>query len=524
VSVEGAAQQAVASIARARSLFGVNPQPSTAPNQSAGTMQNAAHDITGAGSRMGDQSGRFVEQYRVLAEQNAAATAANGRTDTLLGTQVAAAAAVARTGAIRLDALAAQARAIAAVAAVAKTPADQAAVLNALRSVLTQAKDVVSTTQQQAAGIARQTQALTYDLPLTPQTDGPNAPDDKKRRGWWGDPKRDDPLKPGEVRNLGPVAGTGASPGIPGIGAADLGEVVQLPDGRYVAIFGDSFTGDKMGEGLHHPSVAVPVTFDDQGKPTFGTPMNLPEGVGPLQLFPPPTQAQGTNTLPAGSIKMRDGTTYMMVAGTKDLKPVGGSWMVEVNNNPAAGWTPIDGTYRAPQVGMPTQISGYQAADGNVYIAADSFDRTHGVSMYRVSPDSVTDRSAWQPWTGDGWGTPGQTPVTVTDRNVNFGELSMREVNGQTVLSGFNASNGPGAVEVYVANDPTSLFNSGRLPTVLMQQSDPGAANFVPQNYGGYILPGSTLDNLRVFASQWNTTLNVPYNTQEIIANVTPPK
>ena len=61
-------------------------------------------------------------------------------------------------------------------------------------------------------------------------------------------------------------------------------------------------------------------------------------------------------------------------------------------------------------------------------------------------------------------------------------------------------------------------------PTVLMQQSNPNAPNFVPQNYGGYILPGSTLDNLRVFASQWNTDLNIPYNMQEIIANVTPQK
>ena len=37
-------------------------------------------------------------------------------------------------------------------------------------------------------------------------------------------------LRRGGVRNLGPIAGTGAGGAIPGIGAADLGEVVQLPD------------------------------------------------------------------------------------------------------------------------------------------------------------------------------------------------------------------------------------------------------------------------------------------------------
>ncbi len=196
---------------------------------------------------MGGSSGRFVDSYRTFADRNAAAIAANGRTDTLLGTQLSQAAAVARTGASHLDALIAQAQAIARVAGAAKTPGNQAAVLIALRAVLTQARTVVTTTQQQAAGIAGQIQTLTYDLPLTPQTEGPKTPEDKKRRGWWDDPNEDkpDPLKPGEVRNLGPVAGTGADPGIPGIGAADLGEVVKLPDGRYVAVFGDSFTGDK---------------------------------------------------------------------------------------------------------------------------------------------------------------------------------------------------------------------------------------------------------------------------------------
>ncbi|RDH78591.1 DUF4185 domain-containing protein [Mycolicibacterium moriokaense] len=475
---------------------------------------------------MGESSGLFVDSYRAFANRNAAAIAANCRTDAALGRQLGQAAALARTGATQLDTLVGQARAIAQLAASAKTPGDQAAVLSAVRSLLRQADNVVTTTQRRAAGIAGQIRALTYDLPLTPQTDGPTAPneDKKEHRGWWDDPdaEKPDPLKPGEVRNLGPVAGTGADPGIPGIGAADLGEVVQLPDGRYVAILGDSFTGDKMGDGLHYPSVAVPVTFDEQGRPTFGEPMNLPEGIGG-GLFPPPSQAQGTNTLPAGSIQMRDGRTFMMVAGTKDLKPSGGTWMVETNNDPGAGWAPIDGTYRAPQLATPSQISGFEAADGNVYIAADSFDRTQGVTMYRVDADNVTDRSAWQPWTGNSWGTPGQTPTSLSPPGAQYGELSLRQVDGQAVLSGFNASNGPGAVEVLVAGDPTKLFGNTS-PTVLMQQSDPTAPNFVPQNYGGYILPGSTLENLRVFASQWNTDLDIPYNTQEIVANVTPHK
>jgi hypothetical protein len=525
VSVEAAARQAVASIQRARSLFGADPRPSTAATRSASVLQGAASNTSGASSQMGELSGRFVDQYRTFANRNATAISTNGRTDTALGTHLTQAASVARKGATRLDTLLERAQAIARVAAAAKAPGDQAVVLRALRTLLTQADDVVKSTQREAAGIAGRIRALTYDLPLTPQTDGPRPPEEKKRKSWWDDPMADEPdeLKPGEVRHLGPVAGTGADPGVPGIGATDLGEVVQLPDGRYVAIFGDSFTGDKAYAGMHYPSVAVPVTFDEQGRPTFGTPMNLPKELGGA-LFPPPKQAQGTNTLPAGSIQMRDGTTYMMVAGTRDLKPSGGSWMVEVDNNPAAGWAAIDGTYRAPQLGTPSQISGYEAADGNVYIAADSFDRSQGVSMYRVDADNVTNRSSWQPWTGNDWGTPGQRAIPLSGFDSQYGELSMREVGGQVVLSGFNSSNGPGAVEVRVAADPTSLFDANTAPTVLAQQTGRHAPLFMPQNYGGYILPGSTLENLRVFASQWNTTTNIPYNVQEIIANVSPTK
>lgn len=91
------------------------------------------------------------------------------------------------------------------------------------------------------------------------------------------------PLKPGEARNLGPIAGTGGIPGIPGIGAADLGEVVEVPGqngqpAKLFAIFGDSFTGDKAYDGKHYPSVAVPVTFDDEGRPHFGAPLTGQDG------------------------------------------------------------------------------------------------------------------------------------------------------------------------------------------------------------------------------------------------------
>lgn len=356
--------------------------------------------------------------------------------------------------------------------------------------------------------------------------DPPTAVDD-----WIEQPLR------GVVRNLGPVAGTGGIPGIPGIGAADLGEVVEVPGqngqpGKLFAIFGDSFTGDKAYDGKHYPSVAVPVTFDDQGRPHFGTPLTGQDGQN--VLFPPPPQAAGTDTLPAGSIRMNDGTTYMMVAGTDKLNPTGGSWLVKVTSDPGQGWKPIDGSWRpwtpnppnpndpihpgTSATSQPTQISGFQAKDGKVYIAADSFDRSRGVTMYRVDPNQVTDRGAWQPWTGSGWGKPGELATVPMSPNT-YGELSFREVDGKPVLSGFNSTFGTNQVEVRVANNPLEIF-SGRAPTVIAHNDTGNTPISIRQPYGGYILPGSSLNNLNLFVSQWNTDVNAPYNVQQV--QVTP--
>jgi len=344
-------------------------------------------------------------------------------------------------------------------------------------------------------------------------------------------------VPPNGVKNLGPIAGTGAHPGIPGIGAADLGEIVELPDGRLVAVFGDSFKGDKVGgpDNEHYRSVAVPIVgWDKDGRPIFGQPFNSPGGPGtPNILFPPPPEAlaidPNTNPLPAGSFQA-NGKTYMMVSGTSGLKPTAGSWLVEVSNDPSKGWQPVPGSWRPSQPGVannpPTQISGYQGKDGMVYIAGDSFDRSQGVTMYRVDPANATDRNAWQPWTGNGWGQPGQAPLAVSPIGARYGELSFREVDGHPVLSAFNSTPNVNQVEVRVGGDvPTDIFKGGA-PIVAAQQSAPAAPGYVFQPYGGYIMPGSTLDDLNILVSQWNTQngpdgvpLGAPYDTQQVQVN-----
>ncbi|ORV96595.1 DUF4185 domain-containing protein [Mycobacterium kubicae] len=341
-------------------------------------------------------------------------------------------------------------------------------------------------------------------------------------------------LKPGEVRNLGPIAGTGSGTGRIGVGAVDLGEIIVLPDGTAVAIGGDGWKGGWLGDlGVpdHYPSVGMvpsPESLGQLGPVQLSQLLGLGEGSG-KELF---AQYPGRgDTLPAGTIQV-NGKTYVMVAGTTALKPTGGTWFVEAKPG-EIGWTEIPHSYQPGNYanGGQSQISGYQGKDGKVYIAADSFDRTHGVTLYRADPDTFTDRSTWQPYvqnpSGSGsWGAPGQTGTVLSD--TPFGELSFREVDGRAVLSGFNANHGPdGAVEIRVANDPTKIFDAGVPKTVVAQAGISNAPNFLPQNYGGYIVPGSTLDDMRVLVSQWYVPTGpdgLPtgpgtYNVQEFAVN-----
>jgi hypothetical protein len=92
-----------------------------------------------------------------------------------------------------------------------------------------------------------------------------------------------------------------------------------------------------------------------------------------------------------------------------------------------------------------------------------------------------------------------------------FGELSLRLIEGKAVLSGFNASTG--RVEVRVADDVTQVLAPWTPMTVFADQQE------VRQNYGGYIVPGSTLDQAVILVSQWNTRTHNPYNVQQFVVN-----
>ncbi|QIV85376.1 DUF4185 domain-containing protein [Mycolicibacterium frederiksbergense] len=308
---------------------------------------------------------------------------------------------------------------------------------------------------------------------------------------------------------LGPVAGTGTATGDYGIGATDLCEFMEFPS-RLLQVCGDSFAGQGVGYGGWYSPIALHVDPDSIDAPA-GIRITGVTGTS-IPLLADPTPA-GASQLPAGIVSINR-ENYMLVTTTQNLRP---SSSRLVKADAAKGnWPTIAGSERPADFagGGQSQISGYydpiptsDSERGWVYIVADNFDRSAPATLYRVAPQNFTDRSAWQGWSAvAGWG---QEPTPLWPDRV--GELSVRQIDGKTVLSYFNA--GTGNMEVRVAADPTKL-GSAPVTTVVVGSPWPDRPEDLPaprdnrlaQPYGGYISPASTLDDLRVFVSQWNTT------------------
>ena len=333
------------------------------------------------------------------------------------------------------------------------------------------------------------------------------------------------PLAPGQVIRIGPTAGTGTPTRDYGIGATDLCEFMEFPSG-ILQVCGDSFAGQGVGFGPWHSPVALHVETESIDDPTGVRYDRVTGNDSPLLVDPRPA---GMSQLPAGVVQINR-ENYLLVTTVKDLVPQTSKL---VKANPAQGnWPTVPQSQRDAtfEGGRQSQISGYydpipkpDSPSGWVYIVADNFDRSGPVVLYRSKPETFTDRGSWQGWSSQaGWGKP-PTPLWP-DR---VGEMSIRQIDGQTVLSYFNSSTGN--MEIRVAADPTGL-GAAPVTTVVFAGTWPDPAEDLPapednrlaQPYGGFISPGSTLDELRVFISQWNTGPegdNSPYRVIQFAVN-----
>lgn len=313
------------------------------------------------------------------------------------------------------------------------------------------------------------------------------------------------------VNLIGDLLGQGISDHV-GVLTGDLGIMTQLGEGEeFAIIFGDSFRGARFGQGEWLSPVGVVAEFDRDGRIVIKRPLN--EGERVEQLVDYEHNARGLTLLPSDVINI-DGTLYMQAMWNEGVGNVLYT-QIWTSTDQGASWRGVSTTPANYLGGKAQLITWEQGPDGYIYQMSSSFQRRDDVYLTRFLPEDIGNRDSWQHYSlnGDGAGTWGTTAGTILSDQVRAGEMSLRYIEGHWVLAMFNAETM--AIEVRVSADITRDWNEIEPANVVVAghggwRAPQGPGNFT-QLYGGYIAPGSTLDNLDLVISQWNTGNNSRY-------------
>ena len=315
------------------------------------------------------------------------------------------------------------------------------------------------------------------------------------------------------VNRIKVLAGT-QSPLQYGVGATDLGIPARTPDGRMLFVFGDTWSDHVGGADWRSPVALYSSTTNLPGGVTFngsGGAGGDTQGAAP-QLWYYPHDAYFTTVIPSDVITIG---SRMYLHAIVNGPAFGSVRWTELwkSDDSGATWQHTGLKFPADMAGGRFQcITWGEGDDGYVYIYGTGFQRDKGIVLYRVPSNDMTTFSAYQPWGFDGtwgWGKPVTEVLPGT-----FGEMCLRPLGGRWILTWFNAA--AYRIDAMVLNTPTDNLYTATKTTVL-SGCDWGAedATHVAQLYGGYIIPGSTLDDLHLSVSQWHTGNNSVYHSEQ---------
>lgn len=305
-----------------------------------------------------------------------------------------------------------------------------------------------------------------------------------------------------------------------GIGGTDLGVTALAPDGRLVSVFGDTF--ERAGVG--GPGWRSPVVlFADPGSVPTGitwTGAAGADGGGYAEQILDYRHGKRlrrrrvTTMLPTDVLTLGD-EMFLHVMVCEGLGNV--HW-TEVHRSADNGetWQPTGATWPGDtHHGLFQMLTWERGDDGYVYAFSTGFRRDSGLILQRVPEGRLTDPEAWEGWGyRDGewaWGNP--PTVALTGR---YGELCLRRTETGWLLVCFDA--GEYRIDVRSLGSPTSNLYEVPRQTLLEGSSWDGedhARGRVAQLYGGYLVPGSTVDDLHLVVSQWNTKTDWPYRAMQ---------
>lgn len=318
-----------------------------------------------------------------------------------------------------------------------------------------------------------------------------------------------------------------------GVTCTDLGASVVAPNGKLVSVFGDTFSGAKVGQGDWRSPVVLIGTGDanhEIGYERAGG--DDPDYARQLWHYEHDSAASGwrrggiSTVIPSDLLRVGD-SIYLHAIVNRGFGTV--IW-TEIWRSDDSG---ITWTHLGEDAKFPADLHGghaqcwswdYEADDGWVYVVATGFQRDKGIILMRVRPDDIGDRSRYRSWGfTDGRWRWGAAATPITPAAEKWGELTFRRVaQGKWVLGGFLASKY--ALGYRVVDSPVANMHTTPVQTPIVGSAWTGEnhlKNQVAQLYGGYLLPGSLFDvegGFGLVVSQWNTESGWPYRAMQFKA------
>ncbi|MDF0531589.1 DUF4185 domain-containing protein [Tsukamurella sp. 8F] len=297
--------------------------------------------------------------------------------------------------------------------------------------------------------------------------------------------------------------------GVPrfGVGGTDLGIPCRVGD-EILYLFGDTFGGPSVGAGDWRSPVGL--FGDASGRMTRAA---GPDPDSARQLIDyRHDNGRFTTIIPTSCINL-SGTLYMHAMVMAGLgRAVGtGIWR---SDDAAASWRQV-ARFRAHADGGCRQMWSMRLGrDGYVYsISTGGLSRDKGLRLHRLQASRFDAMRRWRPMRWEAW-ERGAWGRRATDLGLGsgYGELHLDELDSGWVLTYFDAAGY--RIAVRFADRPDGEWSE---PVTLVQGTswadEDHARGRVAQLYGGYLVPGSTLDDARLVVSQWNTAVGEPYRS-----------
>lgn len=299
--------------------------------------------------------------------------------------------------------------------------------------------------------------------------------------------------------------------------ATDLGAPAVTPDGRILVIFGDTFEEAAVGDSWWRSPVGLFAAPDRKLK--HGLEWTSAVGGETAEQLVEYAHDDGpVSTILPGDVLTVGDTMYVWVMVNHGFGNVAGT-EIWTSTDSGETWERTAEMFEGDHLdGLCQQCTwALHPTDGHVYLLTTGFQRDKEAILQRVPAEKILDPAAYETFGAVGEGEArrwdwGLAPTPVLGGQV--GEMCLRLVEDRWVLTWFNA--GLYRVDVIVAESPEELRSPAFTETLLFggnwgQEDDERVA----QLYGPFVLPGSTLKDLHLLCSQWNTGAGWPYHVQQ---------